>query len=129
MRLVVVAMLVGGSVSFAQPTPPVQEGSSLQLRAGLGFARYIESGAGFKWSSELQPYVLVGAEAAFPAGRGHFVLQGQAGLGTSTHMTSSGQLDQENDFHQEIFEASPRYRHPLSPVVYLEVGYRFLYQR
>jgi hypothetical protein len=140
MRLVVVATLVGSSVSFAQPAAPpppppiaaeqpVQDGSSLQLRAGVGFARYSETGAGFKWSSELQPYVLVGAEAVFPSGRGHFVLQGQAGLGTNAHMSSTGSLDQENDFHQEIFEASPRYRHPLSPVVYMEVGYRFIYQR
>jgi hypothetical protein len=135
MRLVVVATLVGSSVSFAQPPPPVaveepaQQRSSLQLRAGLGFARYTETGAGFKWASELQPYVLVGAEGAIPAGRGHFVVQAQAGLGTDTHMSASGQLEQENNFHQEIFEASPRYRHPLSPVIYMEVGYRFLYQR
>lgn len=136
MRLVTVAILVGPAVSFAQPPPPAiveaqpaREGSSLQLRAGAGFARYSESGPGFKWSSELQPFVLVGAEAALPAGRGHFVMQAQAGLGTETHMSGSGNLQQENDFHQEIFEASPRYRHPLSPVLYVEVGYRFLYQR
>ena len=136
MRLVLVALLLGSSTfAFAQPVPPTapepttQEGSSLQLRAGIGFGRYGESGAGWKWESNLQPFALVGAEGVFPAGRGHLVLQGQAGFGSDVHMTSQGQLMQENDFHQQIFEGSPRYRHPLSPTVYLEVGYRFTYQR
>lgn len=139
MRYVMVGLLATTSTALAQPPPPPPaapaataapaEGSSLELRAGLGFGRYGESGSGWKWQTELQPFVFAGAEAAFPAGRGHLVLQGQAGFGSEVHMTSSGQLMQENDFHQQIFEASPRYRHPVSPTVYVEAGYRFTYQR
>lgn len=101
----------------------------MQLRAGIGFGRYGESGSGWKWQSDLQPFAIVGAEGAFPAGRGHFVIQAQAGLGSEVHMTSSGQLMQENDFHQQIFEASPRYRHPINPTLFFEGGYRFTMQR
>ena len=136
MRLVAALALLGSSSARAQPPPPpveeapaVEEGSSLTLRAGLGFGRYRESGPGWKWQSDLQPFALVGAEAVFPAGRGHLVLQGQAGLGTEVHMEGSGSLTQENDFHQQIFEGSPRYRHPLNPTLFVEVGYRFTLQR
>jgi hypothetical protein len=137
MRFVMVGLLVSSAVALAQPPPPPApevapaptEGTSMQLRAGLGFGRYSESGAGWKWKSDLQPFVLVGAEGAFPAGRGHFVMQAQAGLGSEVHMTSSGDLMQENDFHQQIFEGSPRYRHPLTPTLYFEGGYRFTMQR
>jgi len=138
MRLVMVGLLVSSSVALAQPAPPPPapeveaappDGSSLQLRAGLGFGRYGESGPGWKWQTDLQPFAFVGAEGAFPAGRGHLVLQGQAGFGSDVHMTSSGQLMQENDFHQQLFEGSPRYRHPISPFVYVEAGYRLTLQR
>ena len=44
-------------------------------------------------------------------------------------MEGSGNLMQENDFHQQIFEGSPRYRHPLNPTMFVEVGYRFTMQR
>lgn len=97
----------------------------MQLRAGLGFGRYGESGAGWKWQSDLQPFAIVGAEGVF----GKLVLQAQAGLGTEVRMTSSGQLMQENDFHQQIFEVSPRYRHALNPTLHFEAGYRLTVQR
>jgi hypothetical protein len=132
MRLLVVVLL-GPSVAFAQPVPPPvetpPESSSLTLRAGMGFGRYRESGAGWKWQSDLQPFAIVGVEAMFPAGRGHLVLQGQAGIGSEVHMEGSGNLMQENDFHQQIFEGSPRYRHPINPTLFAEVGYRFTFQR
>ena len=137
MRLVVVVLFASSSVALAQPVPPPVEseapaadaGSSLSLRAGMGFGRYRESGAGWKWQSDLQPFAIVGAEGMFSAGRGHLVLQGQAGIGSEVHMTSSGSLMQENDFHQQIFEGSPRYRHPLNRTMFFDVGYRFTMQR
>jgi hypothetical protein len=135
MRLVVAVLLASSSIALAQPVlPPVtetppSEDSSLTLRAGLGFGRYRESGAGWNWQSEMQPFALVGAEGLFSAGRGHFVLQGQAGIGSEVHMSGSGSLMQENDFHQQIFEASPRYRHPLNPTMFFEAGYRLTVQR
>ena len=141
MRLVGFAVLVSSSIAVAQPPPPPppvpapeveqpKEGSSFGLRAGIGFGRYIESGVGWKWQSELQPFAQVGADLAIPAGRGWFVLQAQAGFGSDTHMSASGQLMQENQFHQQIFEASPRYRHPFANSrFYFEGGYRLTIQR
>ncbi len=136
MRLVLVGCLASSSLALAQPVPPpsvateaAPEDSSLTLRAGMGFGRYRESGPGWKWQSDLQPFALVGAEGAFPAGRGHLVLQGQAGIGSEVHMEGSGNLMQENDFHQQIFEGSPRYRHPMNQTMFVEVGYRFTMQR
>ena len=130
-----VLIVVLSSVAHAQPAPVettddvVQEPSSLQLRAGLGFGRYREYGPGWKWESDLQPFAQLGAELALPAGRGHFIAQAAAGLGSDAHMEGSGQLMQENDFHQQIYEASPRYRHPLNARMYFEGGYRFTLQR
>lgn len=141
MRLAIMGVVLISSSAFAQPVPApaattgeetaevLQEPSSFALRAGVGFGRYSESGAGWSWKSDLQPFALVGFDGAFPAGRGHFVLQGQAGLGTDVEMNASGQLEQTNHFHQEIFEASPRYRHPINARMYFEAGYRFTYQR
>jgi hypothetical protein len=136
--LIVGVVVVSSSSAFAQAVPPpapveqeaevVQEPSSFALRAGAGFGRYSESGQGWSWKSDLQPFAIVGFDGAFPAGRGHLVLQGQAGLGSNVDM-SSAQLGQTNGFHQEIFEASPRYRHPINARMYFEGGYRFTYQR
>jgi len=127
------------SIALAQPAPPPppveateatpQESTGLQLRAGLGFGRYTESGAGWKWASDLQPFAQFGAEFVTPAGRGQFVVQGAAGLGSDVHMEGSGQLTQENDFHQQIFEGSPRYRHPITPRLYFDAGYHLTVQR
>lgn len=138
MRLALVGLVVSSS-AFAQPAPaPVpapeqavepQEASSLALRAALGFGHYQESGPGWKWETDLQPFAAVGAEAALTAGRGHVVLHGQAGFGSDVDMSSSGQLDQSNGFHQQIFEGGVRYRHPLKPRIYLEGGYHLTYQR
>ena len=143
MRIVIVGVILASSSAFAQtpaaPTPVaaptgeavdevVQEPTSLALRAGVGFGRYGESGPGWKWQSNLQPTAIVGAEAAITAGRGHLVLQGQAALGSDVEMNASG-LDQTNNFHQQIFEASPRYRHPINARMYFEGGYRLTYQR
>jgi len=129
------AIVVSSSVALAQPPPaPTEpeaapEGSSLNLHAGLGFGRYSESGQGWKWESELQPFAQVGGDLVLPAGRGHFVLQAAAGMGSEAHMSASGQLMQENNFHQQIFEGSPRYRHPINPRLYFEGGYRLTIQR
>ncbi len=133
--VVVIGVLVSSSLARAQPAPPAPTApelpreTSLDLHAGLGFGRYTESGTGWTWKSELQPFAQVGAEFVTPAGRGHFVLQGRAGFGSDTHMSASGQLMQENDFHQQIFEGSPRYRHPINPSLYVEAGYRLTIQR
>jgi hypothetical protein len=136
MRFVVVVLLASSSIALAQPVPPPaepeappDEASSLTLRAGMGFGRYRESGAGWKWQSDLQPFALVGAELLLPLDRSRFVLQAQAGLGSEVHMEGSGNLMQENDFHQQIFEISPRYRRPINPVLFVELGYRFTMQR
>jgi hypothetical protein len=124
-RVVVGAMLVGSAVSFAQPP-------TLQVRTGIGFGRYSETFPGGTWSSELQPHALVGGEGALAAWRGEVVFQAQAALGIETHMGTTTAVDatvmlRENNFHQEIYEASPRYRLRLSPVIYVELGYRLLY--
>ena len=49
-------------------------------------------------------------------------LQAQAGLGSDVEMTSSGQVDQTNHFHQQIFEGSPRYRHPINARLYFDAS-------
>lgn len=133
MRLTILGVLASSSIALAQPPPPpapeatVQPPAerSMQLRAGLGFGRYNESGAGWKWQSELQPFAIVGAEGVF----GKLVLQAQAGFGSEVHMSGSGALMQENDFYHQIFEVSPRYRHAINPRMYIEGGYRLTVQR
>jgi hypothetical protein len=140
MRSVILGVLLFPALALAQPGPApapmpeqeaeiVPEPSSFALRAGVGFARYGEAGGGWSWKSDMQPFAIVGSEGAFPLGRGHLVLQGQAGFGSEVGMTATGQLSQTNDFHQEIFEGSPRYRHPINARLYFEGGYRFTYQR
>src|SRR5688500_4389934 len=136
MRMVMVVVATAG-VAHAQPAPvpaeaaieAEQESTSLAMRAGLGFGRYREFGPGWKWESDLQPFVQLSAELTYPTGRGAWILLAAAGLGSDVHMEGSGQLMQENDFHQQIFEGGPRYRHPLGPRLYFEAGYRFTMQR
>jgi hypothetical protein len=137
--VVVVATLVGSSVALAEPPPPAteptRERTSFQLRTGIGFGRYTENRPGYTSSSELQPHALLGVEATLAVGRGELVFEGQASFGTETHLSTTYMVDapptfdEVNTFRQEIYQASPRYRHPLSPVVSVEVGYRLLYQR
>jgi len=134
MRSLLLLILLASSVhADPSPTPPASSAPSsyLQLRAGLGVARYRETGPGFKFEAALQPFVLVGGEGGFPLGRGLLVLQASAGLGTEVDMkaTSNGTVFQENQFRQEVYEASPRIRWPINPRVHFEGGYRLTVQR
>ncbi len=114
----------------AEEAPPA-DGASMQLRAGAGIGRYTESGPGFSFNSDLQPFLIVGGEGVFPAGNNHVVLQASAGFGTDVHMEAkqNGMVFQENRFHQQVFEASPRYRWTVNPKLRFEAGYRLTMQR
>jgi len=101
-------------------------------RAGIGIGRYTETAQGLLFESDLQPFTLIGVDAAFRAGdRGVVVVQAQAGLGIEVHMdaTSQGQLLQNNKFHQEIYEGALHYRWPGQKTLFFEVGYHFTMQR
>jgi hypothetical protein len=107
-------------------------GEGLSLRAGFGFGRYSESTANLLFEANLEPEAQIGAEWSTSAGRGQFAVQAAASLGTQVDMqaTSQGTVTQQNQFRQEVYEASPRLRWPLStPGLVVEAGYRLTYQR
>jgi hypothetical protein len=125
----------------AQYAPaPVAESSSLpdeglQLRAGVGIARYRENltmgGRAVEFAADLEPLLQIGGEGAWSIGRGQLVLDGQVSIGTEVSMTAtvSGMVTQSNKFAQQIYEGSPRLRWPVTPSLYVEAGYRLTYQR
>jgi hypothetical protein len=122
----------------AAPSPPAgssvpapDEPSEVRLRAGIGAGRYSEVLSGLKFEADIQPFVLVAGEGAFRSGRATIVVQASAGVGTQVDMraTQNGNIVQQNHFHQEVFEGSPRVRWPINPTIYVEGGYRLTVQR
>jgi len=123
------------------PPPPAQiapapeavslPGEGVQLFAGLGFGRYSEATGDVSFEADVEPQVKAGGEASFTLGRGQAVIQasGLVGSEVDMHAAQAGMTFQNNQFHQQQIDASPRLRWPINPTLYMEGGYRLTYQR
>lgn len=119
------------ALASAPPAVPDLGEAYAHLHAGFGFAHYAEHVQDTRFEARPQPFVIVNGELGLRAGRAMLVLQLSAALGTEVDMqaTQGGAVVQENRFWQEIYEASPRVRWPLTPRVHLDAGYRLTIQR